>query len=56
MLPGTVGYVYIGASVYEAAAGGGADSTADAVRAVTLVVGAVAAFLAVAFVSWYAPV
>lgn len=50
MAPGTVGYVYIGASVLEAASGGGAE----VVRIVSLVVGAVAAFVAVGAVSWYA--
>ena len=57
MIPATVGYVYIGATIAEAvsrsAAGEGA-STAQTVQTVFLIVGAVAALVAVAAVAWVA--
>jgi hypothetical protein len=44
MIPGTIGYVYLGAAAGNAAAGGG---NGDAVKIVLSVVGAIAAVVAV---------
>ena len=55
MIPATVGYVYIGATIAEAVSrSGDGASTAQIVQTVFLIVGAVAALVAVAAVAWVA--
>lgn len=51
MLPGTVAYVYIGASIQEAARSGG---DGDTVRTVVLIVGLIVTFIAVVLISYFA--
>ena len=51
MIPATFGYVYVGASIAEAAFAAGGSSTAQGVQVALLVVGAVATIIATAVIS-----